>query len=204
MAAKEYKRKDHFYNKAKQEGFRSRAAYKLLEMDKKYRILRPGSRIIDLGCFPGSWLQVAAQKVGKKGLVVGVDLREVESLGMDTVKILRGDFCTQEMQENLLAEMPGKPHVVLSDLSPSLSGIRLQDALRSADLVERAFHFAVGCLLPGGSFVAKIFPGNECEEVAREIKPKFSQFSRLHLQSTRGSSKELYFVARGFKVDSEK
>ncbi|MCL4144927.1 UNVERIFIED_CONTAM: hypothetical protein GTU68_056695 [Idotea baltica] len=108
------------------------------------------------------------------------------------------------MQESLLAELACKPHVVLSDLSPSLSGIRIQDSLRSADLVERAFHFAVNCLLPGGSFVAKIFPGNECEEVSRQIKQEFSSFSRLHLQSTRGSSKELYFVGRGFQEKSKK
>ena len=203
MASKEYNRKDHFYQRAKKEGYRSRAAYKLLEIDKKYNILRPGFRVADLGCFPGSWLQVAEQKVGKKGMVVGIDLQDVEPLTSDWVKIIKGDLTTPEVVDDLMQQVEGRLNVVLSDLSPSLSGIRMQDALRSADLVERAFYFATNTLVANGNFVAKIFPGNESDELSRVIRRCFTRFSRMHLASTRGSSKESYFVGIGYQPDKK-
>ena len=203
MAAKEYNRKDHLYQKAKKEGYRSRAAYKLLEIDKKYNILRPGFRVADLGCFPGSWLQVAQQQVGKKGMVIGIDLKDVEPLAGDVVKIIKGDLTTPEVVDDLMGQVQGRLNVVLSDLSPSLSGIRIQDALRSADLVERAFYFATNTLVANGSFVAKIFPGSESDELSRVIRRCFTKFSRMHLTSTRGSSKEYYFVGIGYKPNEK-
>lgn len=196
---KEYNRKDHLYQRAKQEGYRSRAAYKLLEVDKKHRLFRPGARVADLGCFPGGWLQVAAAAVGEKGVVVGIDLKPVESLPEPQIHIVQADFTEPGIDERLTALAGGKFNAIISDLSPAISGIRLRDALRSAELVEQAFHFAAnGGLTPGGHFLAKIFPGQECEEVAKEIKPRFTRFLRLNLDSTRRSSNELYFLGYQF------
>jgi len=190
-----YKRKDHYYERAKSEGYRSRAAYKLQELNKRYRLLKPGMRVIDLGCYPGGWLQVAQQIVGQKGSVVGIDLQEVEALA--EIRIVKGDIYDQKTRQGLLEE--GRFDVVLSDMSPALSGIRVRDAVRSAELVEAALDFAEHALKPGGAFVAKIFPGEECEELAKRVKQNFGNFARPCLESSRGSSKELYFVGTAAK-----
>ena len=199
-----YQRKDHFYEKAKSEGYRSRAAYKLAELDKKFRFLRTGATVADLGCFPGGWLQVAAERVGSKGLVVGVDLNEVEPVSVQgkvqrAPLIIRGDLNDSEVRASVVAACGGKVDVVLSDMSPKLSGIRFRDAAYSADLVRLAFSFAQDVLAPGGAFVAKVFPGPESDQEALAVRKAFQKFSRENLDSSRKTSTEMYFVGQGFK-----
>lgn len=196
---REYERKDHFYKQAKEQGLRSRAAFKLLEIQKKYKLIRPADSVADLGCFPGGWTQVAAELVGPKGRVVGIDLKTVEPFSLPQIEIIEGDFTDPGLQQGLITALGGKCAVVLSDLSPSLSGIKMRDALRSAELVEEAFRFAQQCLRRQGSFLAKIFPGTECEMVVKEISRSFESFSRMNLDSTRKSSNELYLLGRKFK-----
>ena len=198
--SRNYKRKDHFYQRAKEEGYRSRAAYKLLELDRRFRVFKPSSVVVDLGCFPGGWLQVASQKI-RRGKIVGIDLRPLEPLpaSQAEIDILLGDITEVEMAEKLLNVSGGRVDVVLSDLSPKLSGIKLRDSVRSAELVETAFNFAESVLKPGGSFIAKIFPGEECEHLAKKIRGNFKKFSRPVLDSSRNSSKEMYFVGIGYK-----
>ncbi len=204
-----YKRKDHYYDRAKAEGYRSRGAYKLLELNKKFKFLKPGATVLDLGSFPGGWLQVAQEKVGPRGVVVGVDLNEVEPVGVqdpgaNAPVILRGDIREPEIQEQIrLLSGPGVD-VLLSDMSPKLSGIRFRDAAFSAELVEIAFETAKSLLRPGGSFVAKIFPGQESEELVKKIRPAFERFSRENLDASRKSSTEMYFVGQSFKGQSKK
>ena len=155
--------------------------------------------MIDLGCFPGGWLQVAAERVTAKGTLVGVDLLDVEpvSCGGLSATIIKGDFTDPEVRQQLLAHGPFD--AVLSDMSPKLSGVRIRDAVRSAELVELAMQFAEEALRPKGVFVAKIFPSEECELLAKCCKQLFATFSRANLDSTRKTSNELYFIAKGIR-----
>jgi len=198
-----YDRKDRLYREAKAQGYRSRAAYKLMELDKKFKLLRPGAKVLDLGCFPGGWLQVAAERVGRSGSVIGVDLNSVEAINVKVETaakptILQGDICSREIQDQILSLIGGKIDIVLSDLSPKLSGIRFRDAYLSAELVAMAFSVCEQVLAEGGSFVSKIFPGQESEEIAKTIRSSFGEFSRENLDSSRKTSNEFYFVAKKF------
>lgn len=199
-----YDRKDKLYRQAKEEGYRSRAAYKLMELDKKFRFLRPGAAVVDLGSFPGGWLQVAQQLVGPKGKVVGVDLRPLvpftaqETLGKGFPVVVQGDLGKADIREEIL-RLLGKPaDTVISDLSPQLTGIRFGDAARSAELVQLGFDFSQQVLRPGGTFVAKIFPGPESDELGQLMRKRFANLTRHCLKSSRQTSNEFYFVGRGF------
>lgn len=201
-----YERKDHLYQQAKEEGYRSRAAYKLMEIDKKFGILKPGQVVLDLGCFPGGWVQVVSKKVGRNGLVIGIDLDDVEPFPQNKpessresrIEILKGDICDPEMQQKISQLAGGKVHTVLSDMSPKLTGIRFRDIARSSELVEMGAWVASQMLLPGGSFVAKTFPGNESDVIFQSVRKTYKQFSRHVLKSSRKTSTEYYFVGRGF------
>lgn len=192
-----YDRKDHFYQKAKREGYRSRAAYKLIELDQKNRLFRSGMSVLDLGCAPGSWSQVAAEKIGAQGKVLGVDLNQVEPITNATLIV--GDITEQTTFDEIVRILNGKVDLVISDLSPSLSGIKFADALRAAGLVESAYYCASHCLRQGGDFVAKIFPGPDTDKLTKELRQSFNSVSREVLSSTRKTSKEFYLVAKGYK-----
>lgn len=188
----EYQRKDHLYNKAKEEGYRSRAAYKLLEIQKKHRLIRSGQVILDLGCYPGGWCQVAAQ-LGAR--VVGVDIRTLETFADNTISIVEGDANDPDVQAELLRLAGRKFDLVLSDMSPHLSGIEARDNVRIAELVELAFDIAFQMLRPNGIVVAKAFPCNDVEEVLQRQKKRFQKLKRTRLESTRTTSNELYVTA---------
>lgn len=202
-----YDRKDKLYQQAKAEGYRSRAAYKLQELDKKYGFLKSGNKVLDLGCFPGGWLQVAAERVGKGGRVVGVDLREVEPFGAGTKgcypQVVVGDLTEEGVQDQLLALAEGPVDLILSDMSPQLTGIRFADVARSAELVELAFAVTEKMLKKGGNFVAKIFPGPEADEIFKRMQPTFEKLSRHCLKSSRTTSNEFYVVGRGFRGEKK-
>jgi len=199
-----YKRKDHNYLQAKEQGYRSRAAYKLLELDQKYSFLKSGGKVLDLGCFPGSWLQVALKKVGKKGKVVGIDLREVEPLAgpFGDALIFLGDAADLQLQKQISDSVAGCFDVILSDMSPKISGIKFRDAVNSAELVQLAHNIAQVLLNKDGILVAKIFPGSECDSVTQQLKNSFAKVTRHSLKATRGSSKEFYILARGFYAEA--
>ncbi|MCB0358230.1 MAG: RlmE family RNA methyltransferase [Bdellovibrionales bacterium] len=201
-----YNRKDHLYRKAKDEGYRSRAAYKLEEIDKKYRLLKKGYRVVDLGCAPGGWLQVAAKKVGSDGMVLGVDLERVSPFRAGELaneacqpRLLVGDMNSAEVQAMLLSLAAGPVDVVLSDMSPKLSGIRERDQVQSVALCESALTVCGSILRPGGSFVAKIFPSEEAEDFAKRLGEAFRKSFRVHAKSSRKTSTELYLVGLGFR-----
>lgn len=208
MSSGSYDRKDRLYQQAKAEGYRSRAAYKLQELDKKYSFLKRGYTVLDLGCFPGGWLQVAAEKVGSGGRVVGVDLREVEPFPVHAKgcrpQVVVGDLTEVGVQDRLLELAEGPVDLILSDMSPQLTGIRFADVARSAELVELAFAVTEKMLKKGGNFVAKIFPGPEADEIFKRMQPTFEKLSRHCLKSSRTTSNEFYVVGRGFRGEKKK
>ena len=195
--SKLYNRKDRLYHQAKESGYRSRAAFKLKEIQEKLKIIKQNQKVLDLGCYPGGWLQVGAELVGKNGLVVGIDRVATENLPNDNIKIILGDLFDESSKENILKLNPEKFDVVISDMSPSLTGIKDKDDFQSAELLVLASEFAREVLKESGVFVAKIFPGKDCDEFVKQERVKWKTFQTLSLKSSRGSSIEKYIVGRG-------
>jgi len=193
-----YDRKDHYWKKAKAEGYRSRAAYKLLEIQRRHRILRGGNRGLDLGCAPGGWLQVIAPEVGPSGRVVGVDRLTVRPLPFPWVEILRGDLLDPSFRDTLQASLEGKVHVVTSDMAPDTTGIGFQDHVRSCALVREALEIARRSLVPGGVFLAKVFQGEESQGLKAEAGLFFSSIRWVVPVSSRKESSEVYLLGNGF------
>jgi 23S rRNA (uridine2552-2'-O)-methyltransferase len=191
--------KDPFVRKARSEGYRSRAAYKLIEINTRERLLVPGARVVDLGAAPGGWSQVAAKEVAPGGKVIAVDLLEIAP--MSGVTLVRGDCRAPEVQA-LLAEALGglKADVVLSDMSPNISGIASADQARAAELVQMGIGFCCSWLKPGGAFLVKVFQGGEFTGVLNEMKATFCNVKTLKPAASREESRETYLLARGLKV----
>jgi 23S rRNA (uridine2552-2'-O)-methyltransferase len=186
---------DPFAAKARAHGYRSRAAYKLTEIDDRLRVLRPGARVIDLGLAPGGWTQVAIERGVTR--VAGVDLLPVDPL--PPAHILQMDFTDPACGPQLMALLGGAPDVVLSDMAPNTVGHRQTDHLRIVGLIEAAADFAVEVLKPGGAFVAKAFQGGETAEVIGKLKRHFAEVKTVKPKASRSDSSELYLVAMGFK-----
>jgi 23S rRNA (uridine2552-2'-O)-methyltransferase len=188
---------DPYVKQAQREGYRSRAAYKLLEIQEKDRILRPGMRVLDLGAAPGSWCQIAARLVGPSGSVVALDLLPMDPL--PGVSILQGDFREPEMLERLCATLGGEPlDLVLSDMAPNITGMSVVDQPRAMYLVELALELARLRLQSGGSLVVKVFQGTGFDEVLLELRRSFARVVSRKPKSSRSQSRELYLVAKGF------
>lgn len=194
-----YQPKDAFYRKAKKEGYRSRAAYKLLEISQRYRLIRAGDRVVDLGAAPGGWLQVAAQLVGPKGIVLGVDLQPIEPFPNKNIILLQEDITKEATQGKIKELLAGPANCVLSDLAPALTGIRDADVSRALELFDHARNFALGILAPGGNFLAKTFLAPETNTLVAQLKQHFSSVTRTRPDATRRASSEIYLVAQGFK-----
>ena len=196
-----YERKDALHQRAKREGYRSRAAYKLLELQKRTRVLRRGHCVVDLGAWPGGWLQVAAEIVGTSGRIVGVDLAVIEPLPAPQVTVVHGDVTDPECVTHVVAALGRKVDVVLSDLAPKLTGIGPRDAAHSEILAEATRAFAMAILRAGGALVTKHLGGREGERARAELKPLFENVRQLGLDATRKGSSELYLVASGFRAN---
>ena len=186
---------DPFAAKARAHGYRSRAAYKLTELDDKFRLLRPGARVLDLGLAPGGWTQVAIERGVTN--IVGVDLLPVDPL--PPAHILQMDFTDPECGPRLIELLGGPPDVVLSDMAPNTVGHRQTDHLRIVGLIEAAVDFAVQVLKPGGAFIAKAFQGGETAEVIATLKRHFPEVKTVKPKASRADSSELYLVALKFK-----
>ena len=196
-----YKAQDSYYKKAKQEGYRSRAAYKLLELQQRFRLMRPGDVVVDLGAAPGGWLQVAAKFVGHSGKVIGIDLQPIERLREPNIIFFQGDITSPEISKKISELVDGKVHCVLSDLAPRLSGIRDADAARCLELNRTALTVAAALLRPGGSFLAKGFVSQELHTFTLELKQHFHSVQRTRPEATRQGSSEFYFFAKDFHVN---
>jgi 23S rRNA (uridine2552-2'-O)-methyltransferase len=193
-----YNPQDRYYKKAKQEGYRSRAAYKLLELQQRFRLISPGDVVVDLGAAPGGWLQVAAKWVGQTGKVIGVDLQPIEGFRDPNILVIQGDITAPEMPRKISDLARGKVDCVLSDLAPRLSGIRDADSARCLELNRTALSLAIALLRPGGSFLIKSFVSQELQTFTLELKKHFHSVQRTRPEATRQGSSEFYYVAKSF------
>jgi 23S rRNA (uridine2552-2'-O)-methyltransferase len=190
---------DHYSERAKKERYPARSVFKLKEAQKKFRLIKKDDRVLDLGCSPGSWLLYAAELVGKRGRVVGIDLKEIriklppqaKTLTVDIMTIDRAWFDEQKLGDRF--------NVVLSDMAPATSGNKGLDAARSFQLCQVALNIAEMVLKPGGSFVCKIFQGEEFKEFSDTVKNRFKLHKIFKPQSSRKESKEIFVVGLGFK-----
>lgn len=185
---------DPYVAAAKQQGWRSRAAFKLIELDDRFHLLKPGARVVDLGAAPGGWTQVAVKRGA--GQVVAVDLLPMDPVPGATV--LHGDFAT--MRERLIAELGGKADVVLSDMAPNTTGHGATDHVRIVALAEAALDFALEVLAEGGAFVAKVFQGGAERAMLEQLKLRFASVRHAKPPASRKESSELYVVATGFRL----
>lgn len=191
---------DPYVRKAKAEGYRSRAAYKLIEIDDKHRLLKPGMRVLDLGAAPGGWSQVAAQRVQVdkgRGRVVAIDLLEIEPVA--GVEFQRMDFLDQDAPERLRKMLNGPADAVLSDMAANTTGHRKTDHLKIVALVELAAEFAKEVLAPGGFFLAKVIQGGTVGTLLAELKKDFASVKHVKPPASRSTSSELYVLATGFR-----
>ena len=186
---------DPFAARARAHGYRSRAAFKLIEIDDRFHLLSRGARVIDLGCAPGGWVQVALERGA--AAVIGIDLIAIDPLPPAT--IVQGDFTDPGCGEALLQQLGAPPDLVLSDMAPNTMGHRATDHLRIIGLVEAAADFAIGALKPGGVFVAKAFQGGETAEVLKLLRANFAEVRHIKPKSSRADSPEVYLVATGFR-----
>ncbi len=195
------RRQEFYYRKAKQLNYRSRASFKLHQIDERFGIFREGASVVDLGAAPGGWLQIAKERVGPQGKVVGVDLQHI--LPLEGVTTIRGDMTKKETVDELKAILGGEADVVISDMSPNISGNYSIDHARSVDLCTHALQFARHTLRPGGSLVMKIFEGDMINQFLKEVRKDFSSV-RLHApKASRSSSSEIYIVAKGFRRSTD-
>ncbi len=194
-----YNPKDYFFHKAKKENFAARAVFKLQEIDQRFRILRTGQKILDLGAAPGSWSQYASQKVGATGRVMGIDIQTV-TLTMPNAVFITADMRELDLGQTMAENGIAPPFdVVLSDMAPKTSGIRLQDQMRSLELCDLALTTAERFLKPSGTFVCKLFHSNEFEDFRKKLKTRFAKVEVIRPESTRKESKEIFFVAMQYK-----
>lgn len=189
---------DHYVQLAQKEGYRSRACYKLLEIQEKDRIIKPGMTVIDLGCAPGGWSQVAVELVGHKGVVIASDILPMDSLA--GVDFIQGDFTEEEVLERILASVGSRPvDLVISDMAPNMSGMNEVDQPRSMYLVELALDLAKQVLKPGGCFLAKVFQGEGFDELLRDMRANFGSVQTRKPAASRPRSREVYQLAKDYK-----
>jgi 23S rRNA (uridine2552-2'-O)-methyltransferase len=193
-----YNFQDHYFHRAKKENYLARAVYKLDEIQKKHKVIRPGDKVLDLGAAPGSWMQLTSGIVGPKGLVVGVDLKEISHSFPSHVVVLRRDISEPGFVEDIAREY-APFDVVLSDMAPSTSGIRVADSARSELLFEQALDLARALLKPQGHFLAKIFQGSEFHSLIKRVKGLFSSVKVVKPDASKKQSKEIYILAMRFK-----
>ena len=196
-----YRRKDAYHQRAKREGFRSRAAYKLQELQRAHRVLRRRDRVVDLGCWPGGWLQVAAGLVGPEGRVVGVDLAAIDPpLELANVVAIRGDLGEASVSKAILEALGGAPaDVLLCDAAPKLTGVKATDRAREEALLESVEALIPELLRPGGALVLKILEGPEAQAVERRIRGRFDRAKATRPDASRKGTRERYLVARGYR-----
>jgi 23S rRNA (uridine2552-2'-O)-methyltransferase len=194
-----YRLRDSYYKKAKQQGYRSRAAYKLLELQERFRILRAGESVVDLGAAPGGWLQVAAKLVGASGKVLGVDLQPIEPLNQKNIIIVQGDIAALETEQRIMEYLGRPTDSVISDVAPKLTGIRDTDEARSLELNGTALAVAKRLLRPGGNFLIKSFVSEELRSFSAELEKQFRLVQRTRPDASRKGSSEIYFFAKDYQ-----
>lgn len=188
---------DPYVTQAKSKGYRSRAAFKLIELDDKFHFLKPGARVLDLGAAPGGWSQVARARIGAKGSIVGVDVLDMEPIA--GVELMKLDMMSAEAPAAIRAALSGPADVVLSDMAAPTTGHRATDHLRTTALFESALELAEEVLKPGGAFVGKVFQGGAAPELLARLKKSFREVRHVKPPASRAESVELYLIALGFR-----
>ncbi|HXL67191.1 MAG TPA: RlmE family RNA methyltransferase [Xanthobacteraceae bacterium] len=191
---------DPYVKEARSKGYRSRAAYKLIEVDQKAKVLKPGGRVVDLGAAPGGWAQVAAERVGRGGKIVAIDVLDMEPIA--GVEFLKLDFLDPAAPEKLQALLGGPADLVLSDMAANATGHRKTDHLRIMALVEAAAAFAAEVLKPGGAFLAKVIQGGTETALLAALKRDFASVRHVKPPASRKESAELYVLATGFRAQT--
>lgn len=194
-----FKVKDHYFEKAKKDNYLARSAYKLEEINKKYKILEKDMNVLDLGYYPGSWTQYTARVIGEKGIIVGIDIQEVNTKleGLSNVKVYQKDINDVKSLEEL--GVTEKFDTLISDMAPSTTGIKSVDQARSLNLVEMVFYHLPNFLKVGGNFTIKVFDSNDAQMFLKQQRNLFSEYSFLKPKSTRSVSKEFFVIGKGFK-----
>lgn len=195
--------RDPYHRRAKEEGFRSRAAYKLLQISKKHNLIKESDMVVDLGAFPGGWIQGARMLVGEEGYVLGIDLKPIKPFPWSNVKTLVGDITTLEGEE-ILKQLPRRADVVLSDVSPNISGIWEVDHARQIDLARTSLKIATTLLQKGGNLLVKAFQGDLFKDFLEEVKARFRYVKVVKPGASRKRSAEIYVVALGFDLASRR
>ena len=193
------RKRDHFYLKAKKEGYRSRAVYKLIEIDKRFKILRIGYKVVDLGAAPGGWLQYSAEVVGNKGFVIGVDIREISPLPYENVETIKMNVFDKELEKVILEKAKSKVDVVLSDLSPNISGVWEVDVARNVEMCNKVIDLSNKVLRKNGKLIVKVFEGTDTNMVLKRLREKFSYVRLFKPSASRKGSSEMYAVCLGFR-----
>jgi 23S rRNA (uridine2552-2'-O)-methyltransferase len=194
-----YNPKDFYFKQAKKENYAARAVFKIQEIDEKFRLFRPGQKVLDLGAAPGSWSQYASKKIGHQGRILGVDIQPIK-LTMTNAVFINADMRDLDLGQTMSENGIAPPFdIVLSDMAPKTIGVRLTDQMRSLELCELALTTAERFLKPRGSFVAKLFHSEEFEGFRKLLRDRFEKVDVLRPQSTRKGSKEIFFIAMGYK-----
>ena len=191
-----YQRKDAHYLRAKSAGYRARSAYKLLELDDRLALLRPGARVADLGAWPGGWLQVATDRVGERGRIVGVDLVEIEPFAATPITCLVADLRDADTAGRIIEALGSLADVVLSDAAPKLTGIRATDEARCEEVSDAVVDLLPELLVPGGSLLMKVFMGPGQQPLIKRLRARFGTAKTIRSGASRQGSSELYVIAR--------
>jgi 23S rRNA (uridine2552-2'-O)-methyltransferase len=195
-----YKPNDHYAQKARKEHFAARSVYKLEEIDKRFKLIRQGDSMIDLGCSPGSWSQYASLRIGGKGRILGIDLSQMK-IDLSNAVFIKGNILETDMSALLVEHgMPEKVDAVISDMAPKTTGVKFTDQCRSLELCEMALMVARKHLKPGGYFVCKIFDGPDVQHFRADLKKSFKKIEMLKPESTRKESKEFFFIGLEFQA----
>ncbi len=193
------KKKEHYYKSAKKENYRSRASYKLIQLNKKFKLIKDGDHIVDLGAAPGGWSQVALKLVGEKGIVIGVDLQRIKPFNETNFIRIQGDFTTAKIQSEILSKTNNKIDVIISDAAPSLTGIKDIDQLNTMDLANNVMKIASNLLKNKGNLVMKSFQGPQYPLLLNKIKSEFKVVKTYKPDSSRNSSAEMFIVGLNYK-----
>jgi 23S rRNA (uridine2552-2'-O)-methyltransferase len=194
------RKRDYYYQKAKAENYRSRSTYKLSQTAKKYRFIRRGDIVVDLGAAPGGWIQAARKIVGKTGFVLGVDLKPIAPFPQEYVRTIVADLTAHETLGQILDFLPGKADVVISDASPNISGVWEVDNARQIDLASQALEIALSVLRPSGNFFVKVFEGDMLPGFVRTVKKHFDEVKVVKPKASRAKSAEMYLLTMNLKA----
>ncbi len=187
--------KDFYTRKSREEGYHARSVYKLKDINKKFKVIKKGNKVLDLGCSPGGWIQASLEIVGEHGQVIGIDIANIKKIKAKNFKFIKADIHEVEIK--------GKFHIVLSDMAPKTTGDQSLDHERSYDLAKTALKIAKKHLLPKGNFICKIFQGRHYQEFLKEIKQNFNYVKTAKPEASRKKSKEMYIIAKNMKPQQE-